>query len=129
VKAVLTIISSALRLEISDSTVDAWELLLEDAYDEDLRQATLNVLKGWETGFLPPPGLILKESRLVTHQRMKSIDADRRIAEGKLTKLKELTSDGPLTDGEILNRLKRKSKSGDVFDPRDVSILGGDPSL
>lgn len=126
----LTIISSALRLEISDSTIDAWELLLEDAYDEDLRQATLNVLKNWETGFLPPPGLILKESRLVTHRRMKDHDGEqRRIAEGKLKKLKELTSDGPLTDGDILNRLKRNSKSGDVFDPRDVSILGGDPSL
>lgn len=109
-----------MRLEISDSTVDAWELLLEDAYDEDLREATINVLKSWETGFLPPPGLILKESRLVTHQRMKSIDADRRIGEGKIKKLKALTSDGPLTDAEILRRLK----SGEFF---DVSLQ--DPSL
>lgn len=109
-----------MRLEISDSTVDAWELLLEDAYDEDLRQATLNVLKGWETGFLPPPGLILKESRLVTHRRMKDDDEQRRIGEGKLKKLKALTSDGPLTDGEILRRLK----SGEFFDAHDV-----DPSL
>jgi hypothetical protein len=59
-----------LNLDVSDTTVDAWELILQKAYDEDLPGACVEVLETWETTFLPPPGIILKASMKRTHARM-----------------------------------------------------------
>ncbi len=69
----LALLGSSLNLDVSDATVDAWELVLMGAYDEDLLKATVSVLKRWETTFLPPPAVILAESRKQTHRRMRAI--------------------------------------------------------
>ena len=80
VKATMALLSSSLNLEISDATVDAWELILMETYDQDLPKATVEVLKSWVTTFLPPPGLVLAECRKQCHQRMLKLDYDRRLS-------------------------------------------------
>lgn len=77
VQACLTLLSGSLNLDVSDTTVDAWELILEEAYDEDLPTACILVLRRWETTFLPPPGVILQECRRHCHRRMKELDENR----------------------------------------------------
>lgn len=71
---------------MSDTTVDAWELILQKAYDEDLPGACVEVLETWETTFLPPPAIILKASRKRTHARMIGNIADRKRLEPAETK-------------------------------------------
>lgn len=70
VQACLTLLSGSLNLDVSDTTVDAWELILQKAYDEDLPGACVEVLETWETTFLPPPAIILKASMKRTHARL-----------------------------------------------------------
>lgn len=79
VKKTMALLSSSLNLEISDATVDAWDLILAETYDEDLPRAVVEVLKSWLTTFLPPPGLVLAECRKQCHKRMLKIDYDKRL--------------------------------------------------
>lgn len=85
-------VSSSLNLEISDSTVDAWNLILAETYDEDLPKACIEVLKVWETTFLPPPAIILAECRKQCHRRMKDLDDEDKQIEGlaRLARLKDM---------------------------------------
>lgn len=75
----LALVSSSLNLEISDSTVDAWNIILAETYNEDLPNACVEILKEWETTFLPPPALVLRECRKQCHRRMKELDEIRRL--------------------------------------------------
>ena len=84
---------------MSDTTVDAWELIFQEAYDEDLPGACLAVLKRWETTFLPPPGVILQECRRQCHHRMKELDENNRQIDGlaRLARLKDIVEKGKLS--------------------------------
>lgn len=77
VRKSMAFLSCSLNLDISDATVEAWDKILMEAYDEDLPTAIIEVLKRWETTFLPPPGVILAECRKQCHRRMSLPTSDR----------------------------------------------------
>ena len=79
VRKSMAFLGCSLNLDISDATVEAWDKILIEAYDEDLPNACLEVLRNWETTFLPPPGIILAECRKQCHRRMKELDQKKRL--------------------------------------------------
>ena len=92
VEACLTLLSASLNLDIGDATVEGWDVILLEAYDEDLPGACVEVLKRWETTFLPPPAIILAECRRQCHRRMKDLDDEDKQIEGlaRLARLKDI---------------------------------------
>ncbi len=81
-----------MNLDIGDATIEGWDVVLLEAYDEDLPTACVEVLRRWETTFLPPPAIILAECRKQCHRRMKDLDEEKAQADGmaRLTRLKDI---------------------------------------
>lgn len=67
VAATLALIGAALCIEISDATLEVWHGLIDDENasfltDEALKQAAVRVLRTWESTWMIPPGVILREA-------------------------------------------------------------------
>ena len=71
--AVLALIASALDREISDSTVEAWDVVLSVAEldEESLVDGAVELLRDWDSCWLPPPGLLLQYAREAKIERMR----------------------------------------------------------